>query len=56
MNELERKKRSVELLRVEAAKAELELHIAERLEEIERLRHNIKTQEKRAEELRTLLK
>lgn len=45
MNDLEIKKTKAELLRVQAAKAEMEYIIAQRLEEIERLQMNIKKQE-----------
>jgi hypothetical protein len=38
---LEMKRKKVELLRVSAAKADLELRIHERLEEIERLKEHI---------------
>jgi hypothetical protein len=49
---LDLKKAKVELLRVSAAKAELELRIDERLEEIERIKEHIKVQENKEEELR----
>lgn len=42
---LEYKKYKAELLRVQAAKAEMEYIIAQRLEEIKRLEDNIKKQE-----------
>lgn len=45
MSELEMKKAKAELLRVQAAKAEMEYIIAQRMEEIERLQVNIKKQE-----------
>jgi hypothetical protein len=45
MINLEVKKIKAELLRVQAAKAEMEYIIAQRLEEIERLEMNIKKQE-----------
>jgi hypothetical protein len=51
MTSLDLKKIKVELLRVSAAKAELELRIDERLEEIERIRANIKVQEDKEKEL-----
>lgn len=41
MSQLELKRKQVELLRVSAAKAELELRIHERQEEIDRLREHI---------------
>jgi len=52
---LERKKLQVELLRVSAAKADLELKIEERLDEIERLKEHIKVSENREKELRIKL-
>jgi hypothetical protein len=51
MSPLELKKLQVELLRVSAAKAEMELRIAERLEEIQRLEDNIKISEAKETEL-----
>lgn len=51
MNALEIKKLKVELLRVNAAKAELELKIEERLEEIERLKEHIKVSENKVKEI-----
>ncbi len=46
---LEMKRKKVELLRVSAAKADLELRIHERLEEIERLKeHIVKSEETEA--------
>lgn len=45
MTELERKKIKAELLRVQAAKAEMEFIVAQRQEEIARLNSNIKIQE-----------
>lgn len=45
MTGLEQKKWKAELLRVQAAKADMEYKIAERLEEIERIQGHIKTQE-----------
>lgn len=56
MNDLERKKTNVELLRVSAAKAEMEYLIAQKEEEIERLNVNIKIQETKEQELREKLK
>lgn len=52
---LEIKKLQVELLRVSAAKAELELRIEERLDEIERVKEHIKVSEAREKELRIKL-
>ena len=54
-NKLEIKKIQVELLRVSAAKAELELRIDERLEEIERIREHIKISEAKEIELKEKL-
>lgn len=51
MSPIELKKIKVELLRVSAAKAELELRIDERLEEIQRLKDNIKISEAKEVEL-----
>lgn len=51
MNPLELKRLKVELLRVSSAKGEMELRIEERLEEIEKLRENIKIQEAKEKEL-----
>lgn len=48
---LELKKMQVELLRVNAAKAELELKIEEQKENIKRIEDHIVVQEKRAAEL-----
>lgn len=45
MSDIEIKKFKAELLRVQAAKAEMEYIIAQRMEEIERLESNIKKQE-----------
>jgi hypothetical protein len=53
---LELKKLHVELLRVSAAKAELELRIDERLEEIERIKDHIKISEAKETELKEKLK
>lgn len=52
MTDLETKKVKAELLRVQAAKAEMEYVIAQRLDEIERLKLGIEKQE---ETERTLL-
>lgn len=46
MTELENKRIKSELLRVQAAKAEMEYKVAERLDEVKRLEDNIKKQEK----------
>jgi hypothetical protein len=42
---LDLRKKKVELLRVNAAKAELDLRVYERLDEIERIKAHIKVQE-----------
>jgi len=54
MSELERKKTKAELLRVQAAKAEMEYTIAQRMEEIDRVNDAIKKQEEA--EIRLLAK
>lgn len=54
-NSLEIKKIQVELLRVSAAKAELELRIEERLDEINRLKEHIKISESKEKELKEKL-
>lgn len=53
---LELKKKEVELMKVDCAKAEMEMRIYEAEENIQRLRDNIKIQEKRIEELKTEIK
>jgi hypothetical protein len=55
MNDLEIKRKSVEILRVEAAKAEMELLIEEKLSEIERIKKNIEIQKARISELKEWL-
>ncbi len=50
-SKLELKKYQVELMRVQASKAELELKIEERLDEIERLKEHIKISENKEKEL-----
>ena len=52
MSPLELKKLNVELLRVAAAKAELELKVEERMDEIKRIEDNIKIQEIKEQELK----
>ena len=52
MNNLDLKKAQVELLRVSASKAELELKIEERLHEIERLKEHIEVSRAKEEELK----
>jgi len=56
MTNLELKRTEVELIRVQAARAELEFKIIEREDEIERIRENIKIQLKREEELKIKIK
>lgn len=51
MSPLDLKRKKVELLRVSAAKAELELRIHERLEDIERLKEHIAISEAKEVEL-----
>jgi hypothetical protein len=53
---LEIKRKKVELLRVSSAKAELELRIHERMEEVERLNDHIKVSEAKELELAQLIK
>lgn len=55
MNELEKKRKEVELLRVEAARAEMELQIEEKLAEIDRIKKNILVQEQKIKEIKTVL-
>ena len=52
MNPLELKKLQVELLRVSAAKAEMELRIAERMDEIQRIEDSIAVSEAKEIELK----
>lgn len=49
---IERKKKELELRRVETARMELELKIEERLVEIERLKENIQIQLEKEEQLK----
>lgn len=49
-------KKKVELAKVQASKLEMEMRIAERLEDIERLEINIKAQEARINELKNEIK
>lgn len=51
MTPLELKKIKVELMRVQAAKGDLEIKVEERLEEIKRIQDSIKAQEIREAEL-----
>lgn len=48
---LEIKRKEVELIRVSAAKADLELRVHERMEEVERLHEHIKVSEAKELEL-----
>jgi predicted nucleotide-binding protein (sugar kinase/HSP70/actin superfamily) len=52
MTELEKKKKILEIKRVEVAKEEMEFRILERLDEIERLRDNIENQDRRIFEIK----
>lgn len=56
MSPLDRKKIELELAQVTVGKQAMELKIMEREEEIERIRDNIKIQEKREAELQEKLK
>lgn len=56
LNSLELKKLKVELLRVSASKAELELRVEERLEEIERIKEHISISEAKEHELKEKIK
>jgi peptidoglycan hydrolase CwlO-like protein len=56
METLEKKRKMLELERVRVAKLEMEFKIEERLADIERLRDNIKNQEKRMSELEEEIK
>ena len=51
LSEFEMKKLKLEIIRVSAAKSELEFKIDERLEDIKRIKENIEVQEKRLKEL-----
>lgn len=55
MTPLELKHKKVELLRVTAARAELELRVDEALDNIERLKTHIKTQLDKEDELTKLI-
>lgn len=52
---IEAKRIETELLKVTAAKAEMELRILEREEELDRLRGNLQVQDAKIEELKTKL-
>ncbi len=56
MKSLEVKKIEVEILQVEAAKASLELRIAERLDEIDRIKETIAVSDAKIIELKDKLK
>jgi hypothetical protein len=53
--DLSKKKLEVELLRVQSARADLELRVLEREEEIERIKQNIELQVKKELELKEKL-
>lgn len=53
---LELKKKQAELMRVKAARMELEVKIEERLEEIERLKQHVEIQIKKEQEIEQDLK
>lgn len=55
MTDLDKKRKEVELLRVEAAKAEMELQIEEKLSEIDRIKKNILVQELKIKEIKQSL-
>lgn len=55
MSDLEKKRKQVEILRVEAAKAEMELLIEEKFADIERIRKNIEVQSARIEQIKQQL-
>lgn len=52
MTNLEKKKKEAELMRVQAARMDLEVKIAEREDEIERLKAHIEVQSVKEKELR----
>ena len=56
MNNLEIKRKKLDLARIQMARQEMEFKIEERLEEIERLKLNIEVQSKRETELEQELK
>lgn len=56
MDEMEKKKTKMELLRVQAAKAEMEYIIAQRMDEVKRLEDGIKKQEETEAKLLEKLK
>lgn len=53
---LDLKRKELELIKVSAAKAELEFRILERLDEIERIKQHIEAQVKREQELKDELR
>lgn len=53
---IDKKRKEIELERVNLAKKELEFRIDERLHEIEKLKEHIKVQDQRIEELKKELK
>jgi hypothetical protein len=55
MSTLENKRLELELIKVKAAKAELEFKIEEKLDEIERIKSHIESQIKREQELTKLI-
>lgn len=56
MTAIEKKKAELELMRVQAARMDLEIRIEEMKEEIKRLAEHIAIQEKREQELKEKLK
>lgn len=56
MTELDKKKKQVDLIKISAAIAELEMKIMERQEDIERMRDHIEKQKQRQVELEKELK
>lgn len=56
MDALEKKRKEIELMKVRAARMDMELQIDERLADIERIKTNIENQLKREAELEKLIK
>lgn len=52
VNKIEIKRMKLEMVKVAAARAEMEFRIEERMEEIARIEDNIKLQDKREQELK----
>lgn len=52
---LDIKRKELEIVKVSAAKAELEFRILEKLDEVERIKQHIEIQEKREQELQAEL-